>query len=322
MLLDKLDYVIAVAEEQNLTRAAQRLFISQPTLTLYLNRLEQELGVKLFDRGKSPIQMTNEGSYYLEQMKKVRAMAKSIQRDLLEIADPSRALRIGIGQVRGNHWLPIALPSFCSLYPGINIHIVQSIEEPMAELLQTDRLDLAFGALPPSLYHLKTVEMLQAPEPLLLVAHKQFGLIPPERRDQFDAHHPYVISPQRLDGLPFIAPSVSNGLYDTHESILSGNNIRPSRVITVTNLVTGMHLTARALGVQLVYLAIPQYVFLSDTSHLDFCVLERMPTNRRPCIAAYRDSNIKTPMIRDFIDIIQREVIPTVQSLTVPEVQR
>lgn len=42
MLLDKLDYVIAVAEEQNITRAAQRLFISQPTLTLYLNRLEQE----------------------------------------------------------------------------------------------------------------------------------------------------------------------------------------------------------------------------------------------------------------------------------------
>lgn len=54
MLLDKLDYVIAVAEEQNITRAAQRLFISQPTLTLYLNRLEQELGVKLFDRGKNP----------------------------------------------------------------------------------------------------------------------------------------------------------------------------------------------------------------------------------------------------------------------------
>lgn len=313
MLLDKLDYVIAVAEEQNLTRAAQRLFISQPTLTLYLNRLEQDLGVKLFDRGKTPVLMTNEGRYYLEQMKKVRDMTKSIRQDLLEIADPSGTLRIGIGQVRGNHWLPIVLPFFCSLYPGINIHIVQSIEDPMAELLQTDKLDLAFGALPPSLYHLRTVELFEAPEPLLLAAHKKFGLVPPDERERYDVHHPYVISPERLDGLPFIAPSVSNGLYDAHVSILTMNKITPSRVITVTNLITGMNLTAQALGVQLVYLAIPQYnTFRSDIGCLDFCVLEKMPTNRRPCIAAYRDSNIKMPMIQDFIDIVQREVIPTV----------
>ena len=59
MLYEKLNYVIAVAEEQNLTLAAKRLFISQPALTLYLNRLESELGVKLFNRGKSPVTLTD-----------------------------------------------------------------------------------------------------------------------------------------------------------------------------------------------------------------------------------------------------------------------
>ena len=53
MLYEKLDYVLAIAEEQNLTRAAKKLYISQPTLTMYLNRLEENLGVKLFDRKKN-----------------------------------------------------------------------------------------------------------------------------------------------------------------------------------------------------------------------------------------------------------------------------
>ena len=58
MLYEKWNYVLAIAEEQNLTRAAKRLFISQPALTLYLNRLEKELGVKLFDRSRTPILFT------------------------------------------------------------------------------------------------------------------------------------------------------------------------------------------------------------------------------------------------------------------------
>ena len=70
MLYEKWNYVLAIAEEQNLTRAAKRLFISQPALTLYLNRLEKELGVKLFDRSRTPILLTEAGKYYVEQMKK------------------------------------------------------------------------------------------------------------------------------------------------------------------------------------------------------------------------------------------------------------
>ena len=70
MLYEKLNYVLAIAEERNLTRAAKRLFISQPTLTLYLNRLEAELGVKLFDRSKTPIGLTEAGNYYIGEMKK------------------------------------------------------------------------------------------------------------------------------------------------------------------------------------------------------------------------------------------------------------
>ena len=71
MLYEKLDYVLAIAEEQNLTRAAKKLYISQPTLTMYLNRLEENLGVKLFDRRKTPITITPAGRRYIEKMTEI-----------------------------------------------------------------------------------------------------------------------------------------------------------------------------------------------------------------------------------------------------------
>ena len=58
MSFDRLDYVMAIAEEQNMTKAAARLFISQPALTASINKLEEELGVKLFDRQRPPIKLT------------------------------------------------------------------------------------------------------------------------------------------------------------------------------------------------------------------------------------------------------------------------
>ena len=88
MLYEKLNYIIAIAEERNLTQAAKRLYISQPTLTLYLNRLENELGVKLFDRTKSPVTLTDAGAYYLEKMKKIYASEQALRSQIHFIANP------------------------------------------------------------------------------------------------------------------------------------------------------------------------------------------------------------------------------------------
>ena len=76
MFNDKMDYIFAIAEEQNLTHAAKRLFIAQSTLTMYLNRLESELGMKLFDRSKSPILPTPAGQLYIKELKKIQEIEK------------------------------------------------------------------------------------------------------------------------------------------------------------------------------------------------------------------------------------------------------
>ncbi len=80
MMIDKMDYIFAIAREQNLTRAAKRLFVAQSTLTMYLNRVEQELGIKLFDRSKTPILPTPAGALCIEELKKIRQIGGQTDR--------------------------------------------------------------------------------------------------------------------------------------------------------------------------------------------------------------------------------------------------
>ena len=71
MTQDKLNYLLVLAEEQNVTRAARRLYITQPTLTGFLNRLEQDLGFRIFDRQSSPVTLTASGKHYIDGMQKL-----------------------------------------------------------------------------------------------------------------------------------------------------------------------------------------------------------------------------------------------------------
>jgi len=316
MLNEKLDYIITIAEEQNLTRAAKRLFISQPTLTLYLNRLEAELGTKLFDRSRFPVTLTDAGKHYIEEMKKLSASEQRLRNNIKLIANPTKTLIIGIGQVRGQFWLPIILPAFCSIHPYVDIQVIQGTEQYINESLHKSTLDVAFGVLPPSCSDFEVVELLY--EKLILTAHKKFGLIPGEMRDQYDPEHPCHLEPAQLKDLPFIIPQIGNGLYDSYEKLILDNKIQPSRTISVNNLNTGLQLALNGLGVQLLSGPILQAdqnrVF--DISQLDFCTLETMPQTRK-CVAAFNDDNIKKNLILDFIRIVQNEVLPRCQYITI-----
>lgn len=305
MLYEKLNYLIAIAEEQNLTQAAKRLFISQPALTLYLNRLEAELGVKLFNRSKSPITPTEAGLYYLDKMKKIYASEQELRSELHFIANPTLSLRIGIGQVRGHHWLPQILPTFCSMRPDVNIQIIQRSEELMFHELKQQQLDIVIGCLP-SDPNITSVDLV--PEQLVFAAHKKFFLIPEHLRSDHDYDHPYTIQPSQLDGLPFIIPNASNGLYNNYYEIMQSNKITPSRTISFNNLNTGLLLNIQGFGVQLIVSTVLHFAHEPGMENLDFFRLENMPQTRM-CVAAFQENSLKKKLIEDFIRTVQNVIV-------------
>ena len=82
MSFDRLEYVIAIAEEQSITKAADRLYISQPALTASINKLEAELGVKLFDRQRPPVKLTPAGALYIKEMNRIHQLQFELKKHL------------------------------------------------------------------------------------------------------------------------------------------------------------------------------------------------------------------------------------------------
>ncbi|MBS6643974.1 MAG: LysR family transcriptional regulator [Clostridiaceae bacterium] len=141
MNIKHLQYIVEIANQQNLTRAAEQLYISQPTLSLYLNRLESELGCKLFIRHKNYLTLTPAGELYVDTARKVIQMKNNLYKQLEEISATQR-LRIGIASQK-------AVGLFTKVYLAIKhsgspqIDITEGRSEQMVKLLAAEKLDLA-----------------------------------------------------------------------------------------------------------------------------------------------------------------------------------
>ena len=129
MFSDKFEYVLAAAEEQTLTKAAKRLYMSQPALTNYLNRPEDELGVKLFDRSTTPIKTTAAGQLYIERMKKIHLESRILQEELRQMGRKRTAFTFGIGSAGGSHRLVRIIPDFIRAFPHTAIKLYEAGED-------------------------------------------------------------------------------------------------------------------------------------------------------------------------------------------------
>ena len=181
MIIDKMDYIFAIAKEQNLTRAAKRLFVAQSTLTMYLNRVESELGIKLFDRSKTPILPTPAGELCIEELKKIRQIETRLSARLQQMAHPEDTLNVGIGLMHSAAWMPRLLPLFHELYPDVSINLIEQGDELLLQSLQADDADVVIGGMPAG--NQDTAVNL-ALEQLLLIVPRAFNLVPPRSEER------------------------------------------------------------------------------------------------------------------------------------------
>ncbi len=149
MTITQLKYVLAVAEYQNFTKAAEKTFVTQPTLSMQIQKLEDELDVLIFDRSKKPIDLTDIGKKIVSQAKNIVNEANRIT----DIVDQQKGyiggeFRLGVIPTIMPTLLPMFLKSFIHKYPKVRLKIEELNTETIIERLNDGHLDAAIAATP------------------------------------------------------------------------------------------------------------------------------------------------------------------------------
>lgn len=146
--LTQMRYAVAVSETQNFRLAAARAGVSQSGLSMQLQKLEDLLGVILFDRSKQPVLVTPEGSLALRQMRAILRETERLGQIVREEEEPSGPYRLGVIPTLSATVIPLFLDSFLLNHPRVELRIEELKTSEMMERLESDTLDAGIAATP------------------------------------------------------------------------------------------------------------------------------------------------------------------------------
>ena len=194
MELRVLNYFLTVAQEENITKAAQLLHITQPTLSRQLMQLENELGVKLFERSNHSIILTNDGLLLKRRAQEIVSLAEKTKKELVTEKEFSGEIEIGSGEFMSFSLFADIISEFSSQNPNVHFHLNSGNADTIKERLENGGFDMGLLSYP---VDIGKYEFIRLPknERWGVAVHKDFAI----------SNRRYV-TPDDLAGLPLIFP--------------------------------------------------------------------------------------------------------------------
>ncbi|HMU73851.1 MAG TPA: LysR substrate-binding domain-containing protein, partial [Ferruginibacter sp.] len=149
MTFTQLEYIVAVDNCRHFAKAASQCFITQPTLSMQVQKLEDELGLKIFDRSKQPVMPTEAGAVILEQARKILAEKNMIG----EIVQQKKGvvtglLKVGIIPTLAPYLLPLFIQQFIKKYPLVKLSVTELTTEHIIQKLKEGKIDVGILVTP------------------------------------------------------------------------------------------------------------------------------------------------------------------------------
>jgi LysR family hydrogen peroxide-inducible transcriptional activator len=291
MELHQFRYFVAVAETGGFSKAAKRCYVTQPSLSQQIIKLEHELGQELFERLGRSVALTEAGRSLLPRARLILKEADGIKSGILEdVHSGIGSLSVGMIPTIAPYMLPGALGKFSGEYPKAHISVIENLTERLVKSLVNLEIDLAIMSLPIDSKLITTEPLFEDPLVLALTpGHPLCGLQDIRIRD--------------LVNVPFIALDEEHCLGEQIDSFCYEKQINPEIICRTWNLSTIQHCVSFGSGVSLV----PRMLVLTDRT--DSCVYRTIKgqSPKRTVIAAWhRDRELST-LARGFVKIVKNE---------------
>ena len=292
MTITQLEYVLAVAEYRNFTEASKNCFVTQPTLSMQIHKLEEQLDIQIFNRNKKPIEITDVGKKIVEQAKVIVNESLRIQ----DIVDQEKGFiggdfKVGIIPTIMPTLLPLFLKNFTSKYPKVKLIISELTTDEIVQQLNDGQLDAAIAATP-----LENKNLIEAPlfyEPFIGVVPETHRLYKEEKINPEDLSLDDMLLLE--DGHCF-KESVINLCNALHASKNKGYSL------TSGNFNTLIKLSKEGMGMTLL-----PYLQSLDLNEGDKNMIREFttPTPAREVSVIYHKSELKMQLINTLKDEIQ-----------------
>lgn len=227
------EYIVEIARHGQISKAASRLYITQPALTRFLQRTEEALGVKLFHKSGKQLFPTPAGQCYLEYAEKILNLNYEMEERIQQIyANQNEIIRIGASASRGEFLASFVLPLFNRRYPQFKIELLVNTRDRLLNQLSEHTLDTIFV----NSTHRKSEFYYDiiAPENLALVVWKDHPLIEAAVKTEKYAH-PFVKTEDWIDH-PFIYPAAEMNTGHFIRAYMAYHNLSPNIVGEIYNM--------------------------------------------------------------------------------------
>ncbi|MDH5649695.1 MAG: DNA-binding transcriptional regulator OxyR [Gammaproteobacteria bacterium] len=256
MNLRELEYLVAISEERHFHKAAQRCFVSQPTLSGQLKKLENELGILLVERNNRQVIMTDVGEAVADQARNILAQAKGIKEIAQSFYDPMAGeLHVGLIPTVAPYLLPIVMPALRRHYPKLRLWLHEYQTMALLEKLRRAELDVLILALPVQTGTNEFAELHLFNEPFQLAVARNEALADKS-----------VISLNDLDNREILLLEEGHCLRDHALEVCLTAGALENAAFHASSLETLRHMVAEGMGITLMpELAVPRKQTKNDT---------------------------------------------------------
>ena len=303
-----LQYFLAAAEEKNFTHAARRLYISQQSLSGHVAKLEEELGVPLFERGPE-LKLTYAGERLALIARQICSLEQEILREAGEISDHRRGrLRLGVSYTCGRAMLPVLLPEFCKSHPLVEISLMEGNHRQLNEWLRQGEIDVLIGYMPIDVQGAQVSVLLR--ERLFLACPRPFS------RDVFDGDEEAIRRAREagadlrlFSGQPFILLKTGNRIRAMLEHYCRSLGFLPRILLETENIETAFALSRQGMGIT-VYPELFLRALHADEGGED-SALDLFPLPGEGSMGAlaiaFLESGYRSPAVLDFIALCRKQ---------------